>query len=63
MKSGRRCSATYGLERADRDKGNTMNVSESMLTYRKEGRGSTLVASACSWTIRKAEGAVQRRMD
>ncbi|WP_100401464.1 hypothetical protein [Bacillus sp. FJAT-42315] len=27
-----------------------MNVSESMLTYRKEDRGSTLVASACSWT-------------
>ncbi|MGM7636442.1 hypothetical protein [Bacillus sp. Hm123] len=35
-KSGRRCSATYGLERSDRDKGNTMNVSESMLTYRKD---------------------------
>ncbi|MGM7634642.1 hypothetical protein [Bacillus sp. Hm123] len=35
-KSGRRCSATYGLERAARDKGNTMNDSESMLTYRKE---------------------------
>ncbi|MGM7634244.1 hypothetical protein [Bacillus sp. Hm123] len=28
-----------------------MNVSESMLTYRKEDRGSTLVASAWSWTV------------
>ncbi|MGM7636256.1 hypothetical protein [Bacillus sp. Hm123] len=28
--------AAYGLERADRDKGNTMNDSKSMLTYRKE---------------------------
>ncbi|MGM7634780.1 hypothetical protein [Bacillus sp. Hm123] len=28
-----------------------MNVSESMLTYRKEERGSPLVASAWSWTI------------
>ncbi|MGM7636191.1 hypothetical protein [Bacillus sp. Hm123] len=27
-----------------------MNVSESMLTYRKEEGGSTLVASAWSWT-------------
>ncbi|WP_338750232.1 hypothetical protein [Bacillus sp. FJAT-52991] len=51
------CSATYGLEPSDRDKGNTMNVSESMLTYRKEEGGSTLVASAWSWTMRKAEGA------
>ncbi|MGM7634245.1 hypothetical protein [Bacillus sp. Hm123] len=50
-KCRRRCSATYGLERADRDKGNTMNVSESMLTYRKEDRGSPLVASAWSWTV------------
>ncbi|MGM7635714.1 hypothetical protein [Bacillus sp. Hm123] len=40
-----------------------MNVSESMLTYRKEDSGSPPVASACSWTSRKAEGAVQRRMD
>ncbi len=32
-----------------------MNDSESMLTYRKEDGGSTLVASACSWTTRKAE--------
>ncbi|MGM7635370.1 hypothetical protein [Bacillus sp. Hm123] len=24
-----------------------------MLTYRKEDRGSSLVASACSWTISK----------
>ncbi|MGM7636717.1 hypothetical protein [Bacillus sp. Hm123] len=27
-----------------------MNVSESMLTYRKEDRGSPLVAGDCSWT-------------
>ncbi|WP_157843189.1 hypothetical protein [Bacillus sp. FJAT-42315] len=47
-KSGRRWSATYGLERSDRDKGNTMNASESMLTYRKEERGSPLVASVWS---------------
>ncbi|MGM7634236.1 hypothetical protein [Bacillus sp. Hm123] len=37
-----------------------MNVSESMLTYRKEDHGSPLVASACSWT-RKAEPTVQTR--
>ncbi|MGM7636255.1 hypothetical protein [Bacillus sp. Hm123] len=30
-----------------------MNDSESMLTYRKEERGSPLVASAWSWTIEK----------
>ncbi|WP_275296743.1 hypothetical protein [Bacillus sp. REN10] len=30
-----------------------MNDSESMLTYRKEVGGSTLVASACSWTTEK----------
>ncbi|WP_157843125.1 hypothetical protein [Bacillus sp. FJAT-42315] len=30
-----------------------MNVSEPMLTYRKEEHGSTLVASAWSWTIEK----------
>ncbi|WP_338750958.1 hypothetical protein [Bacillus sp. FJAT-52991] len=30
-----------------------MNDSESMLTYRKEERGSTLVAGNCSWTIEK----------
>ncbi|MGM7634751.1 hypothetical protein [Bacillus sp. Hm123] len=53
-KSERRCSATYGLERSDRDKGNTMNASESMLTYRKEERGSPLVASAWSWTTPKS---------
>ncbi|MGM7636779.1 hypothetical protein [Bacillus sp. Hm123] len=40
-----------------------MNASESMLTYRKEERGSSLVASAWSWTSRKAKGAVQRRMN
>ncbi|WP_157843168.1 hypothetical protein [Bacillus sp. FJAT-42315] len=48
MKSGGCCSATYGLERTARDKGNTVNVSESMLTYRKEERGNPLVASAWS---------------
>ncbi|WP_203364133.1 hypothetical protein [Bacillus sp. REN10] len=37
-----------------------MNVSESMLTYRKEDGGSTLVAGAYSWT-RKAETTVQTR--
>ncbi|WP_203364478.1 hypothetical protein [Bacillus sp. REN10] len=31
-----------------------MNVSESMLTYRKEVRGSSLVAGACSWTTTKS---------
>ncbi|WP_157843243.1 hypothetical protein [Bacillus sp. FJAT-42315] len=40
-----------------------MNVSESMLTYRKAERGSTLVASAWSWMVAKAESAGQRRMD
>ncbi|WP_157843118.1 hypothetical protein [Bacillus sp. FJAT-42315] len=40
-----------------------MNASESMLTYRKEECGSPLVASAWSWTIGKAEGAGQRRID
>ncbi|MGM7636234.1 hypothetical protein [Bacillus sp. Hm123] len=34
-----------------------MNVSESMLTYRKEEHGSSLVASAWSWTPRNLEGA------
>ncbi|WP_275296780.1 hypothetical protein [Bacillus sp. REN10] len=29
-----------------------MNDSESMLTYRKEDRGSPLVASACSWILK-----------
>ncbi|WP_157843197.1 hypothetical protein [Bacillus sp. FJAT-42315] len=47
-KSGRRRLATYELERPARDKGNTMNDSESMLTYRKEERGSSLVAGAWS---------------
>ncbi|WP_203363370.1 hypothetical protein [Bacillus sp. REN10] len=28
-----------------------MNVSESMLTYRKDEHGNPLVAGACSWTI------------
>ncbi|WP_338752306.1 hypothetical protein [Bacillus sp. FJAT-52991] len=54
-KSGRCCSAAYGLDRSARDKGNTMNVSESMLTYRKKERGSTIAASAWSWTTTKAE--------
>ncbi|WP_269799386.1 hypothetical protein [Bacillus sp. FJAT-42315] len=31
-----------------------MNASESMLTYRKEDRGSSLVASAGSWTTPKS---------
>ncbi|MGM7636141.1 hypothetical protein [Bacillus sp. Hm123] len=60
-KSGRRCSAAYELESSARDKGNTVNASEPMLTYRKEEGGSSLAASAWSWTNRKAEGAVQRR--
>ncbi|MGM7634841.1 hypothetical protein [Bacillus sp. Hm123] len=30
-----------------------MNDSESMLTYRKEEHGSTLVAGAWSWTLEK----------
>ncbi|WP_275296741.1 hypothetical protein [Bacillus sp. REN10] len=30
-----------------------MNGSESMLTYRKEVRRSSLVAGACSWTNEK----------
>ncbi|WP_338753503.1 hypothetical protein [Bacillus sp. FJAT-52991] len=34
-----------------------MNASESMLTYRKEERESTLVAGTWSWTTRNAEGA------
>ncbi|WP_338753253.1 hypothetical protein [Bacillus sp. FJAT-52991] len=51
----------YGLDRSARDKGNTMNVSESMLTYRKEERGSPLVAGACSWTKEKRKAFVQRR--
>ncbi|MGM7636251.1 hypothetical protein [Bacillus sp. Hm123] len=38
-----------------------MNDSESMLTYRKEERGSPLVASAWSWIIAKAEPTVQTR--
>ncbi|WP_203363488.1 hypothetical protein [Bacillus sp. REN10] len=38
-----------------------MNDSESMLTYRKEDGGSTLVAGACSWTTRNAEPTVQTR--
>ncbi|WP_157843242.1 hypothetical protein [Bacillus sp. FJAT-42315] len=38
-----------------------MNVSESMLTYRKEERGSSLVASAWSWMRTKAEPTVQTR--
>ncbi|WP_338751247.1 hypothetical protein [Bacillus sp. FJAT-52991] len=29
-----------------------MNASESMLTYRKEERGSPLVASAWNWTMK-----------
>ncbi|MGM7635268.1 hypothetical protein [Bacillus sp. Hm123] len=29
-----------------------MNVSESMLTYRKEEHGSSLVAGAWSWTAK-----------
>ncbi|PAQ16495.1 hypothetical protein CD798_01005, partial [Bacillaceae bacterium SAOS 7] len=51
--SGRRCSAAYGLESSARDKGNTMNESESMLTYRKEDVGSLLAVSAYSWTKEK----------
>ncbi|MGM7637128.1 hypothetical protein [Bacillus sp. Hm123] len=47
-KSGRRRLATYGLEWSARDKGNTMNDSESMLTYRKEEHGNPLVAGAWS---------------
>ncbi|WP_269799369.1 hypothetical protein [Bacillus sp. FJAT-42315] len=31
-----------------------MNDSESMLTYRKKDRGSTLVAGVWSWTIKKS---------
>ncbi|OZI10397.1 hypothetical protein CEW92_17180 [Bacillaceae bacterium SAS-127] len=54
-KCGKRCSVTYELERPARDKGNTKNASESMLTYRKEDRGSSLVTSACSWTSRNAD--------
>ncbi|MGM7637474.1 hypothetical protein [Bacillus sp. Hm123] len=54
---------TYGLEHSARDKGNTMNDSESMLTYRKEECGSPLAASAWSWTIKKAQDTGQRRMD
>ncbi|WP_269799362.1 hypothetical protein [Bacillus sp. FJAT-42315] len=32
-----------------------MNVSESMLTYRKEERGSPLVVSDWSWTTKKSK--------
>ncbi|WP_100403638.1 hypothetical protein [Bacillus sp. FJAT-42315] len=31
-----------------------MNGSESMLTYRKEDRGSPLVAGVWSWTMKKS---------
>ena len=37
-------SAPYGLERSLRDKGNTKNASDSMLTYRKQGERRTLGA-------------------
>ncbi|WP_338751734.1 hypothetical protein [Bacillus sp. FJAT-52991] len=38
-----------------------MNDSESMLTYRKEDRGSPLVAGVWSWTSRKAKPTVLGR--
>ena len=34
-KSGSDRLAAYGLERSNRDKGNTKSVSDSMLTYRR----------------------------
>ncbi|WP_203363353.1 hypothetical protein [Bacillus sp. REN10] len=38
-----------------------MNVSESMLTYRKEDGGSTLVAGTWSWTKKSGGGAGQQK--
>ncbi|MGM7636332.1 hypothetical protein [Bacillus sp. Hm123] len=38
-----------------------MNDSESMLTYRKEERGSPLVASAWSWMMLKRKALGHRR--
>ncbi|PAQ12872.1 hypothetical protein CD798_17330 [Bacillaceae bacterium SAOS 7] len=38
-----------------------MNGSESMLTYRKEDCGSTLVAGACSWTSEMRKALAHRR--
>ncbi|MGM7634872.1 hypothetical protein [Bacillus sp. Hm123] len=37
-----------------------MNDSESMLTYRKEDRGSPLVVSAWSWTKKSGADLVSR---
>ncbi|OZI10403.1 hypothetical protein CEW92_16975, partial [Bacillaceae bacterium SAS-127] len=41
-KCGRRCLAAYGLDPSDRDKENTVNDSELILTYRKEEGRSPL---------------------
>ena len=48
------CLAPYKLEPSLRDKENTKNVSDSMLTYRKEGERSVLGAEVLELDKRKA---------